>query len=128
MEPWLDESIATYSEALFYEEYFPDLVPWWWENRVDNQIPGGYIDNSIYLEDGYPAYLRSIYLNGAHFYQDLRDTIGDQSFKDFLRAYIAENRYKIATPEDYWRILKENTDADLAPLINEYFANPPAFP
>ena len=128
MEPWLDESIATYSEALFYEEYFPDLVPWWWENRVDNQIPGGYIDNSIYLEDGYPAYLRSVYLNGAHFYQDLRDTIGDQSFKDFLRAYIAENRYKIATPEDYWRILRENTDADLAPLINEYFANPPAFP
>ena len=128
MEPWLDESIATYSEALFYEEYFPDLVPWWWENRVDNQIPGGYIDNSIYLEDGYPAYLRSVYLNGAHFYQDLRDTIGDQSFKDFLRAYIAENRYKIATPEDYWRILRENTDADLAPLISEYFANPPAFP
>ena len=45
MEPWLDESLATYSEALFYENYYPELVPWWWENRVDGQQPTGFVDN-----------------------------------------------------------------------------------
>lgn len=128
MEPWLDEAIATYSESLFYEEYYPELLPWWWENRINNQQPTGSIDNSIYIEGGYPAYLRSVYLNGANYYQDLRDTIGDQTFKEFLRYYIDENRYQIASSDDYWRILSEISDADLSALVNEYFTNPPTFP
>ncbi|MDT8382173.1 MAG: M1 family aminopeptidase, partial [Brevefilum sp.] len=96
VEPWLDESIATYSEALFYEHYYPELVSWWWANRVDGHQPSGYVDNTIYLEAGYEAYRNSVYLNGAHFMQDLRDTIGDQAFFDFINAYAHEYRYQIA--------------------------------
>ena len=128
MEPWLDESLATYSEALFYEHYYPDLVAWWWANRVDGHQPSGYIDNTIYLQGGYEEYRNSVYLNGAHFVQDLRDTISDQAFFNFIKAYILENRYTIATGEDFFTTLLRFTDQDLAPLFETYFANPPVIP
>ena len=126
LEPWLDETLATYSEVLFYENYYPELVPWWWENRVDGQQPTGFVDNTIYLEQGYEAYRNSVYLNGAHFIQDLRDLVGDEAFFEFIKAYIAQNRYAIATGEDFWTILQKHTDADLLPLVEEYFSTVPA--
>lgn len=128
MEPWLDESIATYSEALFYEFYYPELVSWWWANRVDGHQPSGYIDNTIYLEAGYEAYRNSVYLNGAHFMQDLRDAIGDQAFFNFIKAYANEYRYQIASSEDFFSTLSQYTDEDLTSLFEEYFANPPTAP
>ncbi|MDW7755462.1 MAG: M1 family aminopeptidase [Brevefilum sp.] len=128
VEPWLDESIATYSEALFYEHYYPELVSWWWANRVDGHQPSGYVDNTIYLEAGYEAYRNSVYLNGAHFMQDLRDTIGDQAFFDFINAYAHEYRYQIASSEDFFSTLSRHTSEDLTILFEEYFANPPTMP
>src|SRR5690606_6507172 len=35
LSPWLDEALATYSEYLFMEEYYPSLKEWWWQFRVD---------------------------------------------------------------------------------------------
>jgi hypothetical protein len=128
MEPWLDESLATYSEALFYERYYPELVSWWWQNRVDNIGPSGFVDNTIYLDSGYEGYRNSVYLNGAHFIQDLRDTIGDESFFAFLKDYVQTYRYDIATSADFWTLLGEQTDVDLSPLIEEYFSNSPINP
>jgi hypothetical protein len=128
MEPWLDESFATYSEALFYEEYYPELLAWWWENRVDNYLPSGYVDNTIYLPGGYEDYRDSVYLNGAHFMQDLRDTIGDDAFFGFIQDYVQTYRYKIAGSANFWSLLEQHTDADLSPLIEEYFSNPPETP
>ena len=128
LEPWLDESLATYSEALYYERYHPELVQWWWDNRVDGMQPSGYVDNTIYLDGGYEAYRNSVYLNGAHFLQDLRDMVGDEAFFSFLKAYLAENKYEIASSEDFWRILSQHTNTDLTQLIEEYFRNPPTLP
>ena len=125
LEPWLDESLATYSEAIFYEEYYPELVPWWWENRVDGHQPSGFVDNNIYLEQGYEAYRDSVYLNGAHFIQDLRDTIGDDAFFNFFKDYIQLKRYSIATSADFWSILGQHTDANLVSLAEEYFSEIP---
>ncbi len=122
LEPWLDESLATYSEALFFERYHPELVDWWWENRVDSHNPTGYVNNSIYLEGGYEAYRDSVYLNGAHFMQDLRDTIGDEAFFAFLQAYVREYRYAIADGNAFRRLLSQYTDQDLSNLFAQYFS------
>lgn len=128
MEPWLDETLATYAEVLFYERYHPDLVSWWWENRVDGHQPSGFVDNTIYLEGGYEAYRDSVYLNGARFMQDLRDSIGDEAFFNFLKAYVREHRYEIATGEGFWSVLSDHTDTDLSPILEQYFSDPPTFP
>jgi len=34
LEPWLDEAFATYAELLYYQEYHPDNVEWWWAIRI----------------------------------------------------------------------------------------------
>ncbi len=128
LEPWLDEALATYSEALFYEQYYPDLVPWWWENRVDGYHPSGFVDNTIYLEDGYVAYRNSVYFNGAHFLQDLRDTVGDEAFFSFLKNYVQKYRYTIVSGDDFWNTLREHTDADLSNIIEQYFSKPVNLP
>ena len=125
LEPWLDEAFATYSERLFYERYYPEHLSWYLENYIDFHNPSGKIDISIYFGGGLGEYRDIVYRNGACFLKDLRDTIGDEAFFKFLKAYVKENLYDIATSEDFWRILRQNTDADLTPLIEEYFLNTP---
>ncbi len=41
IEPWLDEALATYSELLYYQRYFPESANDWWTFRVDAYSPSG---------------------------------------------------------------------------------------
>jgi hypothetical protein len=127
-EPWLDEALATYSEVLFYEHFYPELLDWWWLNYIDFHQPSGPIDVSIYFGGTLHEYRNQVYRNGARFLQDLRDTIGDEVFFIFLRAYVNEFRYEIATADGFWAVLTDHTDKDLKPLIDKYFLHPPNLP
>ncbi|MFU8826068.1 MAG: M1 family metallopeptidase [Brevefilum sp.] len=128
MEPWLDESIATYAEALFYERYFPEDLDWWWQTRVHSHLPSGTIDTSIYVTGGVSEYFNRVYRRGALFYNDLRELMGDEAFFSFLRDYAHRHRYEIATGEDFYNTLTQHTDADLSSIFNTYFTAPPGTP
>ncbi|NLN69477.1 MAG: M1 family metallopeptidase [Chloroflexi bacterium] len=128
MEPWLDEAIATYAEALFYERYFPEDLEWWWDTRVHAHLPAGSIDTSIYIAGGVPEYFNRAYRRGALFYRDLREAIGDEIFFSFLLDYAQSHRYKIATGEGFFNTLNQHTNADYSTVIEEYFTNPPGAP
>ena len=128
LHPWMDESLATYSERVFYEDVGPELVDWWWKHRVDYYYPKGWIDVDLYHSGGFVAYVNTVYLNGAHFFEDLRQTMGDEAFFAFLQAYQARMNGRIAAPEDFFGVLREYTDRDLAPLLGAYFRNPPPWP
>jgi aminopeptidase N len=123
-EPWLDEALCTYSEHLFYERYYPDALDWWWTYRVNYYQPRGAVDGSIYNPEGYRAYRDAIYLNGAVFLDELRKTIGDPAFTAFLKGYVDQNRYKIATGERFFTILEQYTDANLSELRKRFFSIP----
>ena len=124
MEPWLDESIATYSESLFYERYFPDDLEWWWQTRVHSHLPSGTIDTSIYITGGVPEYFNRAYRRGALFFRDLRETIGDDAFFSFLKDYAQSHRYQIVAGEDFWRTLGKHTNVDLTQVFEDYFSTP----
>jgi aminopeptidase N len=121
MEPWLDEALCTYSERLFYENVHPDALPWWWDYRVNYYHPQGWVDGSIYNPAGYRAYRDAVYLNGAVFLEELRKQVGDEAFFAILRDYVAQMSGKIATRQDFFRILGEHSQADIAPLLKTYF-------
>lgn len=125
LEPWLDESLATYSEIVYYQTVQPDaLDSWWWTYRFTPFEQAKPVDASIYdWHGGYTAYQNLVYLNGARFLQDLRARIGDEAFFAFIQDYLAQERGKIAATPDFFRILREHTAADLSDLIALYFQN-----
>jgi aminopeptidase N len=124
MEPWLDEALSVYSEHIFYENTAPELVNWWWQYRVNFFQPSGWVDTTVYQGGSFRTYVNAVYLDGALFLQDLRDRIGDQAFFSFLADYSAQEDRRIATADDFFRILRQHTDVHIRDLISAYFQNP----
>jgi len=125
LEPWLDEALATYSERLYYENIHPEALDWWWNYRVNYYQPRGWVDDTIYNPHGeveaYRAYRDTVYLNGAKFLEDLRQSIGDQAFFDFLKDYVSQFQKRLATSNDFLGLLKQYTSTDLTSLLKKYF-------
>lgn len=120
-EPWLDEALATYSEMLFYEKTYPNDVTWWWDFRVNQWAPTGWVDSTIYEHAEFRPYVNAVYLRGAQFLQSLRDAIGDKAFFLFLKDYAQQGASQIVTTEDFFRLIGKLTDKDLISLFSEYF-------
>jgi hypothetical protein len=122
-QPWLDESLATYSERIYYENTRPDLLAWWWSYRIDFYNPQGFVDTAIYDGQGFRPYTNATYFRGAHFLEDLRTRIGDEAFFAFLQDYLAQGRGRIVTAGDFFRLLNEHTRTDYSDLVRQYFQN-----
>ena len=125
LEPWLDEALCTFSELLYYEQLYPEGVDWWWSTRVNYYQPGGVINRSIYdfqeFTDQYLAYRDATYLQGAKFFVQLRTSLGEELFFEFIRAYAASFENKIATGDDFFRLLGEYVELDSLSWLAEYF-------
>ena len=120
MEPWLDEALATYSERIFYEAVYPEDVDWWQEIRLTRREPlSGWVDTSIY--DLNRSYTEAVYLRGAKFLGDLRLRIGNEAFFAFLKDYAATFIGRRASTDDFFRILRMHTQADISDIIGTYF-------
>ncbi len=122
-QPWLDESLATYSERIYYENSHPDLIGWWWSYRIDFYNPQGFVDIPIYDGQGFRPYTNAAYFQGAHFLEELRARIGDEAFFAFIQDYLAQGRGKILTASDFFRILSEHTSTDYSDIVRQYFQN-----
>jgi len=119
LEPWLDEALATYSEEIFYEANYPAAD--WWSFRVDAFDPSGWVDTDIYHAAGLRPYINAVYLRGARFLQAVRERVGDEAFFAFLKDYAARMGVKIATADDFFRILRQGSGADISDLQLAYF-------
>lgn len=125
LEPWLDEALATYSELLFYEVHYPELVDWWWHFRVNRFAPTGWVDSDIYEFESYRAYINSVYLRGAMLLHEMREVVGDELFLTFLRAYTQTGTQTgQLTASDFWRVWCHTTQADVSENLSRYFAAP----
>lgn len=105
--PWLDEALATYSEYVFIEEYYPDLKDWWWEFRVDRYNSEHFVDSNVYEFQSIREYINAVYLRGVHMLNDLREDLGTEAFFAWLRAYAEAGSGRIATPALFWSLLSE---------------------
>ncbi|MBT3316100.1 MAG: M1 family metallopeptidase [Anaerolineae bacterium] len=123
-EPWLDEMICTYSERLYYENYHPEAINWWWQARMFDYSPDTWLDQRVSENPSERAYWSSTYFHGAHFLEELRARIGDEAFFAFLKDYRTQYDQQIATGDDFFRILREHTNADFSDLTIKYFRTP----
>ena len=120
-EPWLDEAIAEYSGFLYYENFLPEDIDWWWFHSVDQWVPTGKIDSLVYEFRGNREYVDAVYRRGAQFIRDLREAMGDPAFFGFLQEYQRRYAYRLARSRDFFGLVQEFTTADLVPLQEEYF-------
>ncbi len=123
LEPWLDESLALYSERIFYEETPPYPVTWWWQWRVNWFKPSGWVDRTIYTDADFRNYTNATYLRGALFLEELRQRVGEEAFNNFLQDYVATYTDKIATGNDFFATLDQHTNVDYSDIVDEYFLN-----
>ncbi len=120
LEPWLDESLCTYAEHIFYEQNHPGLLNWWYNVRIRYYNPSGYVDSRLYNTTSFRAYVNAVYLRGALFLDDLRIRMGDEAFFAFLRDYYTRHQGHIATAETFFIVLADHTNqAD--DIIKTYF-------
>jgi len=122
LEPWLDEALSTYSERIFYENNYPGNISWWWQFRVDYFKPGGFVDSPVYGASSNRSYVNAVYLNGAHFIDDLRERVGYGNFAKFLKTYAARYARGRATSADFFAVLRETINVDFSDLLAEYFS------
>lgn len=123
LEPWLDEALSTYSEHVYYETIYPELVDWWWGYRYFEFQQAGFVDTQIYDGGGQRPYWDKVYLTGARFFRDLRQRVGDEIFFTFLRDYYTQSVGRQVTGADFFRVFHETTAADITDLLVQYFKN-----
>jgi hypothetical protein len=121
MEPWLDEALCVYSEAIFYRYIYPNSLDWWWNFRVNYFGPSGYVDSTVYEASTFRAYVNASYLNGANFLEALNIRMGDDAFYAFLRDYASRYGRGRATAYDFFAVARQNTTADISDLVRAYF-------
>ena len=105
LSPWLDEALATYSEYVFLEEYYPNLKAWWWDFRVHVHAPQGFVDRTVYEFTSMREYINAVYLRGVIMLHAIRTDIGTEAFFELLRRYIEVGEGQVVTADVFWSVM-----------------------
>jgi hypothetical protein len=121
LEPWLDEALATFSEMIYYEKLYPDLIDWWWGYRILAYNPSGSVNSTIYNQRTDRAYVNAVYLRGALFLDELRSLVGNDPLMAFMKEYASRYQNHLASSSDFFKVLFEFGPVDLSPLLTRFF-------
>lgn len=133
-EAWLDESLAEYSTALFFDANpgynisYGDLVAdaissYTLYVDVIRTIRGDINTKMDLPVDKYQndyEYSYMIYVKGVIMFDDLRNAVGKDRIISGLRKYYSDNKFKIATKEDFYKAFKAACHKDLENFFEGY--------
>jgi hypothetical protein len=129
MMPFLDEALATYSELIFIEEYYPDLRDWWWSTRIATFVPsdfaGAPVDSSVYTFSSARDYINAVYLNGARMLHAVRAALGTEAFFDWLARYASVAAGRIADESLFWSTLSPSELNAVREAVRPYLGSQP---
>jgi hypothetical protein len=133
-EPWLDESLATYSSGLAYAEnhqlgtgngYF-NFLSEKFRQRQEQGLDGPINQSLTAFEapDNPDLYSNLVYTKGALFLDALNEYIGSQAFMTGLRQYYHEYSFEIATTQDLLAIFEAAAGKPLDEFYASWFTLP----
>ncbi len=88
--------------------------------RRDSRCSTARLDLSIYKYSS-ACYYEIVYIQGGNFLDDLRKSMGNTAFWSGIRAYIAENRFKLAPTKTLLDTLDDHTTLNLVPRFEPRF-------
>ncbi len=133
-EAWLDESLAEYSVALFFEnnaKYSVDydeivssaLSSYLLYVDVISTIRGDVITNMnlpVYKYQNDYEYSYMIYVKGVIMFDELKKVVGESKLIAGLKKYYEENKFKIATTESFLDAFETACHKDLRQFFKSY--------
>ena len=129
--PWVDESLAQYSEVVYAEDlhgkaagqslarsYFGEVY-----KRVQSAGRDATVNQPVaaFTEESYSDI---VYGKGPLFYDAIRKKMGDENFLKFLKTYADRYRYKVAFPEDILKTAEEVCACNLHTEYQQWILSP----
>jgi aminopeptidase N len=124
--PWLDEGLAEFSTAIYYQDIFGEarantLVNQRWLVPYQAAVDSGY---DAVVNQPSAAFDREyetiVYAKAALFFDALRKMLGDAETRTILREYVKRYRWRIATPEGFLQVAEASSGQDLGGLFNRW--------
>jgi hypothetical protein len=116
---WIDEGLATYAAALFYEDVAPSVGRAQIQQIESSRSATG-IDASLYSFGGDSPYFAAVYRPGARLMHEIRGAMGADAFDAAMREQVAIHGHRILTPRALLDGLQRRTTANLNPIIKRY--------
>jgi hypothetical protein len=124
--PWLDEgltenSVATYIRQVYGEAQANTYVNQQWLVPYQLAVENGQdaVVNQPAAAFG-PEYEVMVYAKAALFFDALRQQVGEETYREILRQYLARFRWRIATPDDFLRVAESVSGQDLDALYSRW--------
>jgi aminopeptidase N len=115
-EPWLDEALTQYSTLLYFEDRYGADVAASLVEQVFRQPYRELVESGRDAPVGLPVaayrgedYGTVVYRKGPLYFHELRQEVGERKFWRILEEYFSQNRYAVATPEDWLAAVKAVT-------------------
>lgn len=123
-EPWLDEGFAQYATYLYYlgngGETAAESYRQSWQDRWSRanfeEIPIG-LPAAAYEPRQYSPI---IYGRAPIFIGELEEVMGSETFREFLKQYIASYRWQIVRSQDFLSLAELSCGCELDDLFNKY--------
>ncbi|MCH5165930.1 MAG: M1 family metallopeptidase [Clostridiales bacterium] len=130
---WLDEGLAEYSTMMFYEHSEGYNYTFnakradalgayilYCETYKDNGMGDTSMTRAINEYEGETEYSYLVYVKGALMLDDVRNTVGTNSFISGLKRYYSENKYGIAEPQNLIGAMEKSSKRSLNELFDSW--------
>ncbi len=109
LEPWLDESLASYSEVLYAQSYrdteSDNAIDILTERRWGEDLDIFPINRSYYDFQDDNSYVIAVYFVGNYALEAIEDVIGRDQMRAVLREYVRRNAFTIADTQSFLDVL-----------------------
>lgn len=124
-EPWVDEGLATFTSALYFEAQgkLAEKVARWQGcyARGRRLNPTATVGSPLWDFPAGQGYGGHAYCGAALFLQEVRGLLGDESFFSVLRRFREAFRFNLAGGSDLLRLFLEEGGERLVPVVERYF-------
>lgn len=126
-DAWLNESFASFCEALYLEYYYGNKAAFWEKIREDaNSFFNGILpsEGAIpiygYNREESSNYPGTIYRKGSIALSQLRHKMGDDLFFKAIEDYLDKYKFKNASTQDLKNTFEESSGMDLNTFFDEW--------